>query len=196
MIKIIKALTLITFALILTTNVYAIDFQLYSGLDYSKINDKTASSSLSGANVRLGLDINKYIAIEGYAGRSNTTVTSYTVSGVTNTDYTYKVNYSSGVVLRGNLRFDRNRAALFGFAGYGYSDANIESASANTKIHISESSPVYGIGLDLYGTKQAALTFTAGTYLDKKISGADTKITSYTLGFTYYFKIPEFRQRY
>ena len=67
---------------------------------------------------------------------------------------------------------------------------------ADLTIKVNETSPVYGVGLDLYGTRQAALTLTAGTYLDKKINGIDTKITSYSLGFTYYFDSPEFRKRY
>ncbi len=190
-----KKLSIIFLLLFPVETILAGDLPIYMGVDYFRMQDKAVPERLQGLTLRLGYDFNNYLGVEGYASRTDTTKTSYTVSSL-NYDVNYKVNYSSGLVLRGNLRFNRNRMALFAFAGMGASNADIEFISANTTIRINETSPVYGVGLDLYGTRRAAITLTAGTYLDKKINGVDTKITSYSLGFTYYFGTPDFSKHY
>jgi hypothetical protein len=45
----------------------------------------------------------------------------------------------------------------------------------------------WGAGVELFGTDDLAITFEYLRLLDKEIHGSDTKIDSFSIGFTYYF---------
>ena len=68
---------------------------------------------------------------------------------------------------------------LIGFSGiYAYED-NVDN--------VSETSGSYGAGLEIFGSKDLAITFEYLRMIDKSVDGGDSTFDAFGAGFTYYF---------
>lgn len=144
----------------------------YTGLLFSNSTDKTkassASTEINRGHVRgkLGWIINDVISVEGQLG------------------FTSNSDSSKGIITTGGyLRAgkDFGQYKLYGLLGltnlYYYSD------NGNT----SESGGSYGAGIEIFGSKDLAITLEYLSMVDKSINGADFTFDALGLGFTYYF---------
>lgn len=147
---------------------------------FSIQNSGTTYSNSSGPALDLGYDLNNILAIQG----SYVVPDTFTGTG----GATENISYAASLFLRANLRFERS--SIFLLAGGSYIGENNSSYKGT--------GPAYGIGIDFYGTKDAAITLKYVTYLDVKATNSSNKVNAngVTLGFTYYFDTPTFSDRY
>jgi hypothetical protein len=68
---------------------------------------------------------------------------------------------------------------LLGYSGF--------SASQNHGDNVTESDASYGLGLEIFGSKNIAVTFEYLNMLDKTVDGDDDTFDAIGVGFTYYF---------
>lgn len=147
---------------------------LYSGLQYSDSTDEFKPDSGSSVKenrghvkVKVGKLMNDIVAVEGQLGLTTNSTSSQGI-------LTY------GVYLRADK--DYGQYKLYGLLGasgiYAYED-NVDS--------VSESSGSYGVGVEIFGSKNIAVTFEYLTLLDKSIDGGDLTFDTLGVGFTYYF---------
>ena len=154
---------------------------LYSGLLFSSSRDEFTSDegvenneSRGHIKVKLGKYLNDYISVEGQFGM---TTNSDEVQGIS----------TLGAYVRANKSFGKYTIyGLLGFSGiYAYDD-DFEN--------VSESGGSYGVGLEVYGSKNLSLTFEYIALLDKSVSGGDQdfgngdlKFDTIGMGLTYFF---------
>ena len=153
----------------------------YSGLYYSSSRDEfepdvgvSNNETRGHLKIKLGKYLNKYISLEGQLG------------GTTNSDVNSGIS-THGAYFRVNQSF--GKYTLYGLLGLGgiYSyDDELEN--------ISEFGGSYGIGLEIFGSKDLSVTFEYLTILDKSVNGdnptfgsGDLKFDTIGIGFTYYF---------
>ncbi len=151
-----------------------IDFSgLYSGFIFSDsteilkpdtgVNDKYSRGHMKG---KLGYIVNDIISFEGQLGLTSN-------SGGSEGIMTY------GGYLRAGKDFGQYKLyGLLGASGiYYYSDAG----------NISQTGGSYGVGLEIFGSKDLAITLEYITLVDKSIDEGDFSFDTLGIGFTYYF---------
>lgn len=156
---------------------------LYTGYNLVHYKDFGAGG-VNGFTFQAGYDIASWLALEGHLGLSDDA--SQTISGTT-----VKVHASyASIVGRFNLRFDRT--TVYGFVGTTYlqMNGNVSGATTGT-IDESDTGATYGVGVDLYGSENAAITFKATRVFhpaNKNSSSAKitTDVDTTMFGFTYY----------
>lgn len=125
---------------------------------------ETSTGNIKGV---FGSAITDYLALEGQLG----------VNTESNTD---AAAFNYGLYLKLGKKFGQYKPyLLLGGSGYyvytsKYDDSSFSDVS-------------YGAGLELYGTKDLAITLEYMNLIDKEIDGFDYKIETYSIGFTYYF---------
>ena len=165
-------------ALLSSNLVLAEEGHYYLGVDigdfgYSQ-EGYASPDNAKGYVLRLGYDFNNWLAIEGhYADPEDYKYSSANLS--TN---------SLSAFARLNLRF--KRATLYGIAGATRVSASVTAPGLGAASDTS-SALAYGAGLDIYGSKDTAITFAFIRYYDKKIDGAKNTIDATTIGITHYF---------
>ncbi len=152
-----------------------IDFSgAYTGLLFSssnaKFSDTGGSEEYSSGHIKgkLGWILNDIMSVEGKLGMITKNPDGDEVKDV--------VSY--GVYLRAGKDFGQYKLyGLIGATGIQYrtTDKNTESGGS------------YGLGLEIFGTKDIAVSFEYLMMLDKTIDGTDVMFDSLGLGFTYYF---------
>lgn len=146
---------------------------LYSGLQYSSSEFKATSSSskqsVSNGHVKtkLGYIINDTFSFEGQFGLT------------TNTN-DKQGTFTYGGYLRAGKDYGQYKPyGLIGFSGYhSYADNSDDASEAGGSL---------GLGLEIFGSKDLAITFEYLRLIDKTIEGADVTFDTFGLGFTYYF---------
>ena len=133
-------------------------------------------SNADGISLRLGYDLNNYLAIEGQIVSTDDFESS--------TASTLSLDYTASLFARANLRFQR--VTIFARGGI------TRLKSGNT----SDEDFGYGVGIDFYGTKNTALTLMSTNYYIAKNNGLETDYNAMTFGVTYYFGIPRLSKRY
>lgn len=183
----------IVFLLVLLTPAmsYAAGMNNQSGNLYTVVNltkfEDFGARSVNGYTVQVGLDLSKYLALEGHIGMANETSKTVT-SGADFVKATVRAAYAS-VVARGNLRFDKT--TLFGFVGMTYRTLNgdlnysIGGTPGSEDIDESDSGATYGIGIDLYGNKTTAITLKTSKVF-RATDEEDEDIDVTMLGITHY----------
>jgi len=146
---------------------------LYSGLQYSSsefksvIGNSKESVETGHIKAKLGKSINDILAVEGQFGLATNS-----------NDKLGTLTY--GAYLRAGKDFGQYKPyGLLGFSGY-YSYADNEDSD-------SELGGSLGVGLEIFGSKDIALTFEYLRLMDKTIDGADVTFDTIGIGFTYYF---------
>jgi hypothetical protein len=145
----------------------------YTGLLFSNSKDKIKISSghtteYNRGHVRgkLGWIINDVISVEGQLGFTS------------NSDSKQGIITTGGYLRAGK---DFGQYKLYGLLGltniYYYSD------NGNT----SESGGSYGVGMEIFGSKDLAITLEYLSMVEKSINGGDFTFDALGLGFTYYF---------
>ena len=165
-----------------STTVHAEEAHFYLGVDvgdssYTVDNSSTTYDNANGIVLRLGYDFNNWLAVEGHYSAPDDFEgsDSSTLSG-----------HSYSAFLRANLRF--RRATLYAIGG----------ASSANYTGTNEIGYAYGAGLDVYGSKDTALTFAYTSYYNDE-TAASNKIESnaVTFGITHYFgNRPRIYKRY
>jgi hypothetical protein len=167
---------LIAFVITVPTQVLA-ELELtgrYLGFQFGnmKVNvegDSGDDAEVSTGNIKgiFGGAITDYLALEGQLG-VNTDLGSDEGA----------LNY--GLYLKLGKKIGQYKPyLLLGASGYyAYSDTFDDESLSDAS---------WGAGVELFGTKDLAITFEYLNLLDKEINGSDTKIESFSIGFTYYF---------
>ncbi len=179
MLKRIMALIL---ALGFAPTVFADEAHYYIGIDWGDFSYKVKDSSTiydnaNGPILRLGYDFNNFLAVEGHYSNPD----DFTTSGSS------KVSGNGlSAFARMNLRF--KRATLYALVG-----GSRVNYSGSTDAGLA-----YGVGLDMYGGKDTALTLAYTTYFDGKVTGGTKiQVNAVTFGITHYFgNRPRLYKRY
>lgn len=170
-------------ALLLPTYTTASESRLYMGLDYGEYAYDLGGvagtyTDESGYSVRLGFDLNNILALEGHLIKPGSF--RYSVGSATQ-----KFDFGASLYLRANMRLERVTGYLLGGATY-----LKDNAFDNTEV-------AYGAGLDLYATKNTALTLSyIVNYDGETTSGNEEKVSSVNFGFIMYLDPPKFSSRY
>lgn len=168
--------------LLIPTQAYAKNPRFYVGLDYNSFQLKeTRNINLTGEKLKLGFDINNYFSLEGHAGTS-------TVDTNETTGLSYKINYLASTFIRGNLRF--NRFTVYALAGWSFAETQVSGltgAVSQNKIYNAGAS--YGAGMDLYGSKNTAISLSYIQYNKVEMS-------AFSVGFVHHFAISSLNKRY
>jgi len=147
---------------------------LYAGVQFSTSKDQflpdtgpTVNNNKGHLKAKLGTAINDLVSVEGQFGMT-------TNSGATQGIATY------GAYLRVGKDYGQYKPyGLIGFSGiYAYQD-NADN--------VSEASGSYGAGLEIFGSKDLAITFEYIRMIDKSIDGGDLTFDTFGAGFTFYF---------
>ncbi len=146
----------------------------YYGFMFSDSSEKldlngggTRSVSKGHLKMKMGKSFNDYLSVEGQLGMTTNT-------GVKRGRFTY------GLYLRPYMDFSSYRLyGLLGASGfYDYHDVRED---------VSESGFSWGLGIEVFGSKNAALSLEYLHMIDKSISAGDYTYDSLGLGFSYYF---------
>jgi len=147
---------------------------LYAGVQFSSSKDQFVPDNGSKVNnnkghmkAKLGKAINDLVSVEGQLGMT-------TNSGASQGIATY------GAYLRVGKDFGQYKPyGLIGFSGiYAYQD-NVDN--------VSETSGSYGAGLEIFGSKDLAITLEYIRMIDKSVDGGDLTFDTFGAGFTFYF---------
>jgi len=184
-----RALTVVAITLLSTSQVLAENTRHYLEFDIAGVNAKAKDnagvvgydSGTNGFFVKYGYDINNWFAVEGHLGNS-------TESDTDAPTYTIKADAIGFLGGRFNLRYDG--FTLYGLAGAAY--AAVTETESGTEYKTNFSSVAYGIGMDMYGSKESAITFSIIRYLDV----TEGTLTTGQIGFKFYFDKPKFSGRY
>ena len=146
--------------------------------------DDFADDLVLGGMIQIGYDLSKFFAIEGHFGL--TAENDDDISGAR----VEKQLYHASVVVRGNLRGEDY--AFFLFAGQSYLNLDYEIMSPGSGSgHKDETDLTYGIGTDLYGDENTAITVKWQRLIDidgdKSKGEEDGEIDVIFVGITYYF---------
>jgi hypothetical protein len=145
----------------------------YAGAMYSsskleaKASGSSASQSWGHAKLKLGKIINDYVSVEGQLGMT------------TNSD-TNHGNLTVGIYARVGKDFGQYK--LYGLAGLGGYHSYADGFDS-----VNESDFSYGVGLEIFGSKDTAITLEYVTIVDKSVDDVDLTFDTLGLGFTYYF---------
>lgn len=154
---------------------------LYSGIYFSNAKDKFEADSggkeeesRGHIKIKLGKYLNNFLSVEGQIGMTN------------NSDDTQGIS-TYGAYLRANKSFGKyNMYGMLGYSGiYSYHD-DFDS--------VSESGGSYGVGLEIFGSKNLALSIEYLALLDMSVDGddpnfgsGDLKFETIGIGLTYFF---------
>ncbi len=186
----IRVLTIITLSVLSTSQVFADNSRMYFEFDYATNTTNTvntfgastsAESDMDGAVIKLGYDLNNWIAFEGHLGSTTTNDESAPT-------YSSKIDYMAFAGARFNLRYDH--FTVYGLAGAGYTQ--ITETSSGTLYETTKAAPAYGVGLDFYGSKTTAFTLSYIQYVDS----TEIDLSSFQFGVKFYFDKPKFYKRY
>ena len=170
---------------ILTTPLssFAKEARLYLGIDYGDFGYEVTDTGYSPDNangyiLRLGYDLNNWLAVEGHYADPEDFEENGSVAITSGAGF--------GAYGRLNLRF--KQATLYGLAGATRITFDGESATGLA----------YGAGLDIYGSRNTALTISYTRYFDDEApSGADIVVDAFNFGITHYFgNVPRIYKRY
>jgi len=175
----------LSLSLCFSANTYAGDGNtpLYIGIGKSFFTfEDSTSINASGYYLNLGLDLGNYFAIEALS--SSSAIDEFDAES-------YEIDYYHGIFARFNLRYDHFTVYLL--AGYGTTSLTYTTTvGGGSTVAVDDSGFSYGIGMDLYGTKNAALTLRAMDYIDE-----DFHMLGAVMGFHFYFDdIPRIQKRY
>ena len=170
------SISLALISLLASTHVAAeIEFSgLYSGVFYSnsqlefKPNGAARQTQNWGhAKVKLGYLINEFVSTEGQLGMT------------TNSDLD-KGTLTYGAYLRASKKYGQYTPyALIGLGGYYSYAKNLDSTN--------ETGLSYGVGLDIFGSKDLAISIEYLTVVNKSVNSADLTFDTLGVGFTYFF---------
>lgn len=152
-----------------------IDFTgLYSGFQYSNSSDQFKSATAPDVTkdrghlkVKLGKIVNDYLSFEGQLG-----ITSDSSSSQGITTYGAYVNLNKVI----------DQYKFYGLLGLGGLHAYYKDIA-----DVSESSFSYGVGLEIFGSKDLTVSFEYLSILDTSVNGGDLTFDALGIGFTYYF---------
>lgn len=147
---------------------------LYSGFIFSnsQFESKTPGFSKTTQDwghgkVKIGKILNEYTSVEGQFGMT------------TNSDADHG-NLTYGIYLRAGKDFDQYK--LYGLAGLGGFHSYADGLD-----NVSENGFSYGVGIEIFGSKDLTVTLEYVSLVDKSVDGADIVFDTLGLGFTYYF---------
>ena len=205
-----KQRILLTFVLLFSASITLAEensrlyFELgYLALDSSDEGIFSQKVEGDGASLTVGYDLSNVLAIEGNLVYSST-----------ETDLGNGNKFDPNVVIgsvfaRGNLSFE-NGITVFGLVGASYT--KLESADLGTidlsslgipglgvvnvrTNSVDDTGLSYGVGVDLFGNDNTAVTFKIVEYQGPG-NKSDDHYTTAILGVRHYFGIPKFRNRY
>ncbi|MDQ7074262.1 MAG: porin family protein [Gammaproteobacteria bacterium] len=133
--------------------------------------------AMSNLNLRLGYHFADYLAVEGHVGW-----------GSDNTGVLLKSPNSryASLFLRLDLPYDR--VNLYLLAGGSYFESDVATTTAIKKGN--ETSPAYGVGIELFGNRDTALTLEISRYLQNTV---EDRYDSIGVGFVTHFGWPRLR---
>lgn len=149
---------------VLTGNYYGIQFANSNGkLENNLVSTETSYGHIKG---KYGRVLNDIVSLEGQLGFTNRPE-----GGDSLMVY--------GAYLRAGKNFGDYK--LYGLLGFGV------TYSYDAKNKESESGGSYGLGLEVFGSKEVAITLEYLTVLNKSVDAGDLTFDSLGIGYTYYF---------
>jgi len=149
------------------SGLYSGAFYSNSQLEYKPDGATSQSQDWGHAKAKLGYLVNEFVSAEGQLGMT------------TNSDLD-KGTLTFGAYLRASKDFGQYKPyALIGLGGY-YSYADGVDSTSETGLS-------YGIGLEVFGSKDLAISFEYLTVVNKSVDGGDLTFDTLGVGFTYYF---------
>jgi len=141
------------------------------------VGNTVGTVAMSNLNLRLGYHVSPFFAVEGHVGW-----------GSDNTGVLLKSPNSryASFFLRFDLPFDR--VNLYLLAGGSAFEADVVTATAAKQGN--ETSPAYGLGIELFGNRDTALTLEMARYLDNTLKD---RYDSVGVGFVTHFDWPTLR---
>jgi hypothetical protein len=138
-----------------------------------RLDDGDVDFRGTGLFVRGGKEFFKYIAIEGHFG-------VFGADEVGGNEY--QIEYMASLFGRGNLFLFDSRARAYLLAGMSYFAGDVPGESG-----ASESSPSFGLGVELYGNSRNSISLEWIRYLDDEIRDDGFTIESINLGYLHRF---------
>ncbi|MDQ7017288.1 MAG: porin family protein [Gammaproteobacteria bacterium] len=133
--------------------------------------------AMSNLNLRLGYHFADYFAVEGHVGW-----------GSDNTGVLLKSPNSRYAALFLRLDLPYDRVNLYLLAGGSYFESDVVTTTAVKKGN--ETSPAYGVGIELFGNRDTALTLEIARYLENSVHD---RYDSVGVGFVTHFDWPPLR---
>lgn len=176
-------LLLATFLMLGSGQVMAESSPWYMGLDVAQFSydNGTYSTNMDGGLLKAGYDLNNWLALEGGIGAAGT-------DSVLAPSFESKVRYANYLAGRFNLRFDH--FTLYAIAGAAYT--GITETSNGIRNDRNEANPMFGIGFDIYGSRDIALHVSAMQFA----SNTTFNVFVLSAGVKWYFDKPNFTRRY
>jgi len=153
---------------------------MYFGLGIADYSAEGNDTTADGIFLNFGIDIGNYFAIEAVAANSDR------YESTTTGDYA-EIDYYAALYGRFNLRYDH--LTLYLMAGYATLSAT--TSFYGTDDTYEDSGLTYAAGIDLYGTKNTAISVRYYDYIDE-----DSHITGINIGLNFYFDVPRINKRY
>ncbi|MES9990571.1 MAG: outer membrane beta-barrel protein [Candidatus Thiodiazotropha sp.] len=138
-----------------------------------KEDDSSASFRSAGLLARGGLEFNEFLAVEAHLGLFG----EDTVDG-----NSYQIEYLASIYARGNLPLIGERIRLYALGGLTHFSGNVPGFSS-----VDETAVGYGVGIELYGDEQNALTLEWLRHAVGDIHNVDFTLESASLGFVHRF---------
>jgi hypothetical protein len=138
-----------------------------------KEDDSNTDFRSAGLLVRGGMELNEFLAVEGHIG----------LFGEDTTDEgSYQIDYLASIYARGNLPLTDKRIRLYALAGVTRFSGNVPGFSS-----VDDTGVGYGLGVELYGDEQNALTLEWLRFAVGDIHNVDYTLESASLGFVHRF---------
>lgn len=173
--------TLLSFTMI--GNVQADNTPLYFDLGIIEYDFDDLDTTLNGTALNFGVDISNYFGVEAFMANSEKYESS------TTTITSFNIDYVAAALLRFNLRYDH--VTLFLLGGYSRNKATINIGAGNETF--TSSVEVYGAGIDIYGTRQTAITVRWYQFGDDPDISESSEMS---VGLHFYFDVPRIHKRY
>ncbi len=149
------------------TGIYAGAHYSDAGYELDPDSGDKVTESWGHVKAKLGKTLNDMFAIEGQLGLTN------------NTDQ------DQGVITYGAyLRIGRNFGQYLPYGLIGFSGVEIYGDDFDDQ---SESGGSYGVGLEIFGSKDLTVTIEYLNLIDKSVDDGDLTLETLGIGFTYYF---------
>jgi hypothetical protein len=138
-----------------------------------KEDDSNTDFRSAGLLVRGGMEVNKFLAVEGHFGLFGEDTVN---------ESSYQIEYLGSIYARGNFPLINNRIRLYALGGVTRFSGKVPGFSS-----VDDTGIGYGLGMELYGDEQNALTLEWLRFAVGDIHNVDYTLESASLGFVHRF---------
>lgn len=164
---------------------------MYFGGSFAKhrFKDSFDGLSLTGVVLKVGYDIAPFLAIEGHAGGTIKEHYFWYSQGQLIGEYDLRAEHAA---LYARLNWHLRNVTLYGLVGSAYYKVIVDDKvydSYDVSYSSSESGLSYGLGIDLFGSRRAALSLNWMKLINEEDKYGDKmEVDAVYIGITYYLK--------